>query len=388
VILINRLGFIQRFLGTAPKPKTRVASGKKHSLDLFSKRNRDRILLEKYDAIYRQGGIITQAINTYGLFATANGWRLESESNSLKDLVKNKLEEINFDDISYLGIIDACVFGNCFQEIIPSRIGGVYTVLPRLAKNFDIIYDQYGQVQGYKQIVYDGTIETEIPLDKEDMVSFALFTNGGNPYGMSLIGIALDDIKRYATTSESITEAIKRHGFRKWHAKVGQSGEAIDKSVLEDIADELEDLNSANEIVTPRDVDIVGLDQGGLGDVEKYSHWSLDNLLSSLGVPGELLGIAWGSTEATAKVKLNTFYKRVESIQKRTARAYNTQLIDRITGKSGIVKVVFNDPNPEDDLAKVKRVTEIMKATPLDPYSVFGSVEKIREALGIEVGDD
>lgn len=386
--MIARPGFINRLLGTSePTPKTKVATNKKSS-DLFSKRNRNTQLLEKYDIIYRQGGIITQAINTYALLATANGWHVECANDNLRDYVRERLEVMNFDSFSYLGIVDALTFGNCFQEIIPTRKGDPYSVLPRSAKTFDIDYDVYGRVDGYRQITGDGLSNTETTLSKEDIISFSLFSNGGNPYGMSLIGIALDDIMRYVSTSDAITAAIKRHGFRKWHVRVGQSGEAVDKDVLNDIAKEVEDLKTVNEIVTPYDVLISDLDSGMVGDIKEYSHWSLDNLLSSLGVPGELLGIAWGSTEATSKVKLQTFFKRVESIQKRTARAYNTQLIDRMTGDEGAARLVFNDPYPEDDMAKVQRVAEIMKATPMDPYAVFGSVEKVREELGIEVEGD
>jgi hypothetical protein len=202
-------------------------------------------------------------------------------------------------------------------------------------------------------------------------------------YGRGIIPAAYDDIMRDVKTAEATTAAVERHGFRKWHAKVGREGESVPEDVLNTVAEELEDLNSTNEIITPYDVDINTLDAGPLGNVAEINHSSIDRLLSALGVPGELIGLAWGSTEATAKVKKESFLLRCAAIQKQVARAYNIQLIDDITGKPGAVRHVFNDIDPEDEKQRAEWIGELISKTPLDPWAILPQ-DWVRAQFGIE----
>jgi hypothetical protein len=153
--------------------------------------------------------------------------------------------------------------------------------------------------------------------------------------------------------------------------------------VLDTVADELEDLNGTNEIVTPHDVEIDALDAGPLGNVAEINHASIDRLLSALGVPGELIGLAWGSTEATAKVKKESFFLRCATIQKQAARAYTLQLIDSISGRPGEVRLVFNDINPEDEKQKAEWIGNLISKTPIDPWAILPQ-EWVRAQFGIE----
>lgn len=376
------VSIFQRLFGERITPKTRaVTQGDRRNY--FSKRNRDEELLRKYEIIYNQGGIVTTAIDKYAQYVLAKGWHIEGREEALNDTITDKFIEINFDSICYQGVIDGCVFGDCFQEKVRSRKGEVLYVLPRSAASFDILHDAYGRVSGYTQTYTDGTQEKQITIDPKFIISFPLFKTGGSIYGRGIIPSAYDDIMRDTKTAEATTEAVDRHGFRKWHAKVGQSGESIPDAVLENVADELEDLTSKNEIVTPYDVDIKVLDNGPLGNVAEINHSSIDRLLSALGMPGELIGLAWGSTEATAKVKLQSFYLTIASIQQQVARAYSQQLVDDIAGAPGKARLVFNDINPEDEREKAEWISKIMGAVPLDPYAILPR-DWVRTQFGIE----
>lgn len=372
----------QRLFGEKVVPKTRAVTKDTKPI-YFSKRNRDAMLLQKYETIYNQGGIVTTAIDTYAQYVFANGYHFEGQDESLLDYVETRFEDMNFESFGVQGVTDALVFGDCFQEKVLSRKGEPLYVLPRSARSFDIVHDEYGRVSGYTQTYKDGGTDHQIQLDPRDILSFPLFKTGGSVYGRGIIPAAYDDIMRDTKTAEATAAAVERHGFRKWHARVGQQGEAIPGAVLDAVADDLEDLNGKNEIVTPYDVDIKVLDAGPLGNVAEINHASIDRLLAALGVPGELLGLAWGSTEATAKVKMQSFFLRVSSIQRIVSRAYNLQLVDHITGKPGAVRLVFDDIDPEDEKDKAEWIGKILGATPLDPWSVLPQ-DWVREQFGIE----
>lgn len=376
----------QRIFGEKVKPRTRAVTNE-GARNYFTQRNRDVEQLKRYETIYNQGGVVTTAIDTYAMHATAKGYTLEGKDEGLVDDVKVRLDAMDFGSVCFQGVVDALVFGDCFQEIIRSkRHGDVMYVLPRSARSFDIIHDEYGRVSGYRQTYSVLGIPKHNDIGPRHILSFPLFKTGGSMYGRGILPAAYDDIMRDTKTAESTAAAVERHGFRKYHARVGLEGETIPKDVLDAVAGELEDLNGKNEIVTPHDVDIGALDSGPLGNVAEINHASIDRLLSALGVPGELVGLAWGSTEATAKVKLQSFFLRVSAIQRQVARAYTLQLVDEITGRPGAVGLVFNDPDPQSLAAKADYVSKLLAANPLDPYAIIDD-DKAREILGMTANE-
>jgi hypothetical protein len=102
-----------------------------------------------------------------------------------------------------------------------------------------------------------------------------------------------------------------------------------------------------------------------------------------MGVPGELIGLAWGSTEATAKVKKESFFLRCAAIQNQVERAYTLQLIDDITREPGSVRLVFNDINAEDEKQKAEWIGNLIGKTPLDPWAILPQ-DWVKAQFGIE----
>ena len=360
------------------KPKTKIAAGGSDKDSLFDDhRARTPEHLKKCEIVYLQGGIVGEAVDCYPLFALSNGWRLEGEEAQVKQIQDfidglNKPDEdagaVNLDSIIWQGIVDCIVYGDAFQELIANRGGEIVDVLPRLSSTFSIIYDDSGVVTGYQQKIGD---TAAIPLKPDTVIHLCLNPMGGSLYGQSIIGRAYDDIIRDAETAESTKVAIKRHAYRKYHVQVGQPGELLDQSIINDVRSEFQKIESKNDFVTNRDVEINGLDVGGLGGVKEYSDWTITRLCAAMGVPEEILGLGRGSTEATANVRMKSFYDKIGTIQRIVARTYEIAIFDRITGVKGSVKLVFNDLDPQDEAAKAEWISGIMKTTPLDPFAVL-----------------
>lgn len=364
-----------------PTPKTRVSSGGTEN-KLFSERKRTAKQLEKYRIIYDQGGIVTEAINSYPMFATANGWRLEGKNESEKMMVEDWLFDSNFESVLWDGIVDALVFGDAFQEIVIGRDRKPAYLMPRMASNFEILHDEQSKIAGYTQKVKINGIEKAAPLKPDQILHLQFWRAADSMYGHSLIHRAYDEILRDVKVAEASTEAIKRHGYKRYHIKVGLEGETISDDTLKAVDKEFQELDSKNEFVTPHDLEIINIDEGGMEKIGTYNDITIMRLSSAMGVPEEILGLRRGSTDATATKRIETFYKKVTAMQRQIAGCYNTNVIDRLTTKPRAVKLVFNDVDPKGELEKAKWIAMIMKASD-DPFAVLKK-EWIKKQFGIE----
>lgn len=338
--------------------------------------------MEKYRIIYDQGGIVTEAVNSYPMFTTTNGWRLEGNSESEKKMVQDWLTDSNFEAVLWDGIVDALVFGDAFQEIVIGRDRKPAYIMPRMASTFEIIHDEHSKVAGYTQKVIVNGEEKTADLKPDQILHLQFWRAAGSVYGHSLIHRAYDEIMRDVKVAEASTEAIRRHGYKRFHIKVGVEGETISEEVLKAIDKEFQELNTNNEFVTPHDLEILNIDEGGMEKIGTYNDITIMRLSSAMGVPEEILGLRRGSTDSTATKRIETFYKKVSAIQRHIAGCYSTQVIDRITKTPGTVKLVFNDVDPKGELEKAKWITMVMKASE-DPFAIFKK-EWVKKQFGIE----
>lgn len=388
---------IRRFFAAKPKsvkdpyqssgggadPFARLYSGNQRFYETQEYEQR-RTQLLKYRHIYDEGGTVSQAIDLYPLYIFSNGWHVEGPTESIAEGLEEELGRIGFDDFAFRAALDSMIYGRCYQEIVPTRGGGVFSVVPRAPYMWGIETDDYNHVAKFINYVpiSQGNYRT-IAIEPQNIISFSLLPSQ-NKYGASLIGRAYDEIVRDAKTAESTTEALVRHGFRKWDVSYKTPETPLTEDEMDDefsIAEnKLRDLNAKSEFFHTDQIEVKQIDAGPLGNVAEVNRTSLDRTLSALGAPGELLGVAWGSTEATAKVKLESFYNRIESMQRRMAAAYTSQLLNRMVERQEY-KLVFNEVNPRSATETATWISNILKATPLDPYETL-TVGEVRQALG------
>lgn len=345
-----------------PKPKTLIRSGGKKK-KLFSDNGaRTPQKLAKWWNIYENGGLYAQAIDMYAFATFANGWYLDGKESFVQEIEDN-FAMFDFDTVGMAGIIHSLVFGDSFQEAAPGRRGGAIPVaiMIRDSSTFEIDDDETGAIRGYTQSITEGVMTKTIKLKPEQIVHLQLISSA-DKYGISLVGRAYDEIMRDTRTAEASAEAIDRHGFKKYHIAVGQPGELIDQTVIDKVSDEFEDITTKNEFTTNADVSINELDEGGLEKIEDYNNISMMRVCAALGIPEELLGVRRGTTDATAVSRIQAFLQnKISSIQRKIARRYTLDYIDRIV-PSGEVKLVFNDVSEEDDLKRATGIANLLGA--------------------------
>ncbi len=366
------------------KPKTRVSVGGSDK-DLFGvNRGRNPAQLKKLRTIYEQGGIVAEALDCYPIFALRSGWRLEGEDQNLKDAVYDFLVSPSIDIDAAMKQLetDAVVFGDGFAETVYGRGGDIVGLLPRASDTFSVLHDAAGDVIGYEQRISDHVTDYTTTLNPEQITRHTLLGLGGSVYGVSLVQRAYDDIIRDAITTEGIATGIKRHGTPKFHVRVGQPGELIPQDVIDDIKKEFQKLEAKNDFVTNYDVAVDGLDAGGVQNVKEYADVSGVRVLGALGVPSELVGIRQGTTDNTAVSRIDTFMAKIGWHQRRLERCIKINVIDRFTNDPGSVVMVLNDASPKDEAAKAAWISDILKATSIDPFAILPR-DWVQEQFGI-----
>ena len=335
---------MRKMFNKAVKPKTVVGGDKKQKL-FFGQVDRN---MQKWENIYRKGGLVAQAIDAYPLFGLSSGYELEGAPSKVNE-VEKWFKSIEIDEMMWCGWVDSLVYGDGIQENVMSRKGEVLYVVPRNPKYFTIDVDQWGMVTSYTQ----RSNSKETVLKPEQVTNLSLYSISGEPYGQSLLGRAIDDIMRDTRTAESTAVAIERHGYPRFHIKAGDENNDYSDEDKKSIASEFEELKADNEFITDPDIEILPIDVAGVDKVKDYNEWSLSRLLGALGVPSEVIGTGQNvSTYATASVEMVSFLKKVETHQRKVAKCYNN-LISLKLGAPDIVEMTFN-PIDKEGLSNVE----------------------------------
>ena len=389
---------------TAPEPQTHIVSGGTETNPwvrmglLYNGSWEDplKILVDRWHAtkawrkIYLRGGPVAEAINCYPLFTLTNGYEFccEDGKEALKEKVQAWADQqhVDLDAIMWQAILDACVCGTAFLEIVTDNgLYNIWSVVPRYATSFWIDYDSYGKITKYRQVYFDGgTTKTIKELNTNVMLTLTIFPMPGEVFGQSLIGQSYDDIMRDLDMVESLVKAFHRHGTPKQHWNIGSPENPASPADMQDVKKEIETMGAKTDFVTTN-TQVNMLDTSGITGMQEASNLTLQRLATALGVPEEILGLGRGSTEATATVRQRAFMDKIATIQSIVARTFSRKVIDRITGEPGAVWIEFNDPSPADEKAKAEWIS--LLRTGMDPDAICPA-DWCREQFGIPPDED
>jgi len=377
-----------------PTKKTKMKAGGSQDFSLKDHFKTDERTAEKVrnlKNIYKKGGIYAEALDQYALYMFSNGYRLEGPED-LKKKVQARFDQIDIESVLEIMTLEALVAGDGFAENAKgqgSLASEVVAVIPRGAETFRIKVDASGDVQGYaQQFNQNGhELETPIPLEVSEVTHLRLLAVAGSPYGLSLLERAIDEVTRDTKTAEATAAAIWRHGYPKYDVTVtnGPDEPEVDEQDLKDVEKSLEKIETKNEFVHDGTVAIGALDQIGAQHVTEYNDTTLVRFCAAIGVPEELIGLRRGSTDATAVSRIDAFFKRIKTFQKRVGRTVDASIIDQIVGRPGLVWIVFNDPNPKDFLMKADAVGKVLApcAQTGDLFAIMGR-RQVQEYLDID----
>jgi len=376
------------FEGDVRMSVTRAKARETYShLDLTQDPERSFRRMRNLRNVYLQGSYVAEGVDLYPLYAIGAGYELEGEDETAKEKVREFFNRINFFDVTWQMMVDAEVVRDGIAEIVYGKGSMAKTpvnVIPRPAECFNFDTTVTGDIRSYDQ-VYDnrGNTIAPIKLEPKQILHYQYQSRPDSPYGISLIERVIHEIKRDTRVSEAVTEGICLHGTPKWHIAV--NGEQPDSIPLSDaeytaVEQQFDKFSAKDQFVTEGDIKIKALDVTGIQNVQQYSDVTLTRVVSGMGVPGELLGLRQGTTDATATVRVQAFYKKIKSIQRDIEQMWNNHIIDLIVGRPGVVKLVLADTDPADFLQMAQGMAALR--TGMDPDAVCPA-DWCREQLGI-----
>jgi len=354
------------FLDENGKPRTIIATGKSQSGGGSSGRSESQ--LKAFWNYYETDGTVFAAVNTTVFNTVMVGYTLTSANEEAKNLIRDKLSNINLDLSLLTNVRYALVFGDAFIEIVKNGKGditGLKTVDPI---TLVINTNEYGETESYQQKI-GGVLQSTI-LKPEDIIHIQLFDKPSTPYGLSLIQPAQDALDKKRDTSDALANAIIRHGTPKYLVKVGSEEDFPPDSAFTDLQSELEDITEINEIIIPGLIDISTIDEKGIPGVEEYSDIFQTELIISMLCPEEALGLGRGSTEATASVKQMMFERVIRSFQLKISSQIEHELIKPVLDENGfnleknpdnMVRMRFNSVTDADEAVKAKWLGNLLR---------------------------
>lgn len=337
----------------------------KGTLDLTQDPTRTFTRMRGFRNVYLQGGYIAEGADLFPIFAIGGGFELEidekiaekvgSDGEAEKQLAKEFFDRINFFDVQWQLSTDAEAVRDGIAEIVygNGQLADVpVNVVPRPAECFEFRTNLTGAIVTYDQVCDNrGNTIQPIVLEPARVLHYQFLSRSDSPYGISIVERTLHDIKRDTRTAEAIANGVHLHGTPKYCTTVNAS--RPDAAPLSDeewkkVEDSQKDFNAKDNFLYEGDVKMTVIDTTGVPNIQQYSDVMLFRVCAGMGVPPELLGLRQGTTDATAVSRIGAFLKKVKIVQRDIESLWNLNVIDKVIGKPGLIKMKLNDANPED----------------------------------------
>ena len=376
-------------------------------LSLFASAKRDE-LYKKWCSwnVYDQGGPAAAAIDIHVTSIFTNGWKLISDDKNLADEVHDRLDELNWEMNARMAVRDGYMYRWGIHEIVGTvddngAPDGGWALVTRCSRDFSTKCDQYGNIGAYEQYINPMGVQRgpsnpmltkPIVLEPNNAIQITPIPTADGK-GVSIIERAWKQIDWYNQVNQASADAIWRHGHPKWNVKMDLDGGIAPADVVAGMESPTTDLNALSEMITNKAmVDIQELDKGGVPNVQMYGDWALQQLAASMTIPESFFGLGHRSNEATASVVLRAFYDGKATEQFAIASQYQSSLIDDLIledlgANPGDVKLVFNNPNPANDLSKAQALAAMVGINLTNPEWLMTQAQQ-QEYMGITPVDE
>lgn len=350
-------------------------------------------ILKKKDEFwncYLRGGPAATGIDIKVQAMFTNGWKLVGDDPNIIDAVEDRLDELDWENNAKMAVRDGYLMYWGIHEIAQTQDGG-WRLVTRSSKDFMREDDEFGNTQRFIQKVMGSMgqfapVKTiELPADKAIAIMPIPTADG---QGVSLIERAWSQIEWHDKISQASADSIWRHGYPKWNIQLQDaSGGQVPADVIAQMEGVTTDVNPRSEFVMNALSKIAEVDRGALTQVQDYGMWALQELAAALGIPESFFGLGQRSQQASSETAMKAFYDAVATDQFTIASQYQDQLIDNLIipelaaefpdTKAGDVALVFNNPNPDNDLKKAQSLKAITDINPMNPQWLLSQEEQL-----------
>jgi hypothetical protein len=356
-------GPIEKLMSVA-KARAASFSGSHTITDLMQDPNRTFRKMRDLRNMYDVGGFVSTGIDLYPLFTFGEWYKLESKDEAKKEEVQKFLDKINFNAITTSLMVDALVVRDGIAEIVYGRgaLGQVpVNVVCRPAECFEFNTDKSGKIVSYTQMQDNAgnSLSPTITLEPKQVLHYQFSHNPASPYGVSLMRRAIHDILRDTRIIDATSDGICIHGTPKWQIAVNKNrpdSPPLPEADWTELKKEFDNIGAKDNFPTEGDIEMIMHDTAGVPNVQQYSDVGMTRVCAALGVPAELIGLRQGTSDATAVSRINAFDKQIKLVQKDIETLWNINVIDRITGGPGFVKMILNPSSITEFLKKAAAI--------------------------------
>jgi len=356
-----RNSFRTLFLTESGKGKVSTVRG------FFSSYNSDYNLKKNYDTyerIYKEVPLVQAAINYTADLAVGVGYELLGEDEKKIQKVQEFLEAQDFHMIALRLARNMLIYGNGYVESVRagSRLVELKILHPK-TMSVTLSPDGTGEVVGYRQTV---SANKAIDFTSDEMAHFKMNVVGDASEGTSAIECVRTALATKLQMEADLRLISHRYAAPQVHYKLGNSEEPATEAQIDSFESQLSEQNPEMDLITAHNIDAGVLRPLGskIGVEEFLSHME-NQVIAGLQVPEVALGRGRNITEATAKVQIGIFDRRVKSIQEVLTQQINMLIIDKIV-TPGSVKLVFGEFSKEDEDVKVNRLLRLKAAGVVD----------------------
>lgn len=321
--------------------------------------------------LYRKFGFFTAVVDKYVDLIVGPGFYIECEDERAKEIIDIFMKDVNFDTKLRAWTKEALVKGNGFMEIggsVKERVKG----LKILNANYMYVNrDKKGNVLGYSQ--YKGAFdkfakEKTIPFTTSQIAHVPFNVIGDCAYGLGIGYPALQIINNLLQDDKDLHQMQERKANSPLHAKLGRvdgNMKIIPKAAdVTAFGEKMTSMNNKTNWATDDLVNLSVVDFGNIG--EKFSvvlEHDVEMLIYAFQIPPELMGKA-NIPEGMAKVRLDVFERRIQSIQAELEKIIEENIFKRVLNANGFdvdVEFQWGRPSNQQKQERMDRLVEFMK---------------------------
>lgn len=347
------------------------------------------------EKIYQNIGVVNALVDKIadaivGDFTVFARDKKDKEDQNAQVIIDAFIDDSNFKAKLRPWIKEAIGKGNGFMELDLLETEKNLRVMN--ANHMYVRRTSKGKVLGYNQLITDiksfisGKKES-IPFKPNKIAHLQINKIANDPYGIGLVWSNRVSIEHYAGAELDGHKLQARKAGMPIHVKLGQPGESIQQSDIDDFKSKLQFMNSSTEWVTDGNVQMELIDFNGVTDNSmKSSQHALEQMAIGFKVPMSMLGMA-NIPEGLAKTDDRGFRRFIQSVRTLIEEVIENKIFKPLLNSNGLeVKIHFEWelPDEEEKNAKLQLLSEAMKNPFMSPELKAGIEKEYAIILDLE----
>jgi len=325
------------------------------------------------EELYKKFGFFSAVIDKYVDFVVGPGFYITIDDERAKKILEDFMKDVNFDTLLRQWTKEALIKGNGYLEIGGSKEKGVEGLKLLNANYMYVNRDSKGKILNYNQYkgAFNKFAKEKVIGFNPDQVAHAPFNIIGDcAYGLGIGYSSLKLIDDWLSQQKSQHVLMDRKANAPLHAQIGYiNGDTKILPKPEDVASfgkDMETMSNKTEWTTDALVNFKVIDFGNMGEkFQAILENDLEMLIYSFQIPAVLLGKG-NIPEGLARVQMEAFQRRIQSIQAELEKIIENQILSRVLEANGFsdldVEFEWGIPSVMETEGKLNIMSELIKS--------------------------